>query len=112
MTLNTYAHDIDMYKAWAKLVVFDQFTPPERKYAAGAAFFRGQGEGRVKRVHGLDRAQKDLGHLIVEARLPQIGQPKASSYEGEGYAVLRHPETRVVENALKHLVATVRVELG
>ena len=112
MTLNSFAHDTDMYKAWARLVVFDKFTPLERKFAAGAAFFRGQGEGRVKRVHGLERAQRDLGHLIVEAHLPQIGQPKASGYEGEGYAVLRHPETRVVENALKHLISTVRVELG
>ncbi len=112
MTLNSFAHDTDMYKAWARLVVTDKFTPLERKYAAGAAFFRGQGEGRVKKIHGLERAQKDLGHLVVEARLPQIGQPQATSYEGEGYAVLRHPETRVVENALRHLVSTVRIELG
>lgn len=112
MTLNSYAHDIDMYKAWANLVCHEKFTPPERKYAAGAAFFRGQGQGRVKRIHGLAQAQKDLGHLVVEARLPQIGQPQATSYEGEGYAVLRHPETRVVQNALKHLISTVRVELG
>jgi formate-dependent phosphoribosylglycinamide formyltransferase (GAR transformylase) len=112
MTLNSFAHDTDMYKAWARLVVMDKFAPLERKYAAGAAFFRGQGEGRVKKIHGLERAQKDLGHLVVESRLPQIGQPQATSYEGEGYAVLRHPETRVVENALRHLVSTVRVELG
>lgn len=112
MTLNTFAHDADLYKAWARLVVFDKFTPLDRKYAAGAAFFRGQGEGNVKRIHGLERAQRDLGHLVVEARMPQIGQPQASSYEGEGYAVLRHPETRVVENALRHLISTVRVELG
>ena len=50
--------------------------------------------------------------MVVEARMPQIGQPQATSYEGEGYAVLRHPETRVVENALRHLISTVRVELG
>ncbi len=112
MTLNSFAHDADLYQAWARLVVLDKFTPLERKYAAGAAFFRGQGEGRVKRIHGLERAQRELGHLVVEARMPQIGQPQASSYEGEGYAVLRHPETRVVENALRHLVSTVRVELG
>ena len=112
MTLNTFAHDADLYKAWASLVVFDKFTPLERKFAAGAAFFRGQGQGRVKRIHGLEQAQKDLGHLVVEARLPQIGQPQASSYEGEGYAVIRHPETRIVEKALKHLVETVRIELG
>lgn len=112
MTLNSFAHDIDMYKAWARMMVFEKFEPPPRKHAVGAAFFRGQGRGRVTRVHGLERAQKDVGHLVVEARLPQIGQPQASSYEGEGYAVLRHAETSVVQNALRQLVSTVRVDLG
>jgi len=112
MTLNTYAHDHDLYRAWARLIVDGEFAAPERQYATGAAFFRGQGRGRVQRIHGLDRAHKDLGHLVVEARLPQIGQPASSSYEGEGFAVLRHRETSVVQNALRHLVATVRVELG
>lgn len=112
MTLNSFAHDHDMYQAWARMAVFETFSAPERRYATGAAFFRGQGQGRVKRIHGLERAHRDVGHLVVESRLPQIGQPAASSYEGEGYAVLRHPETRVVENALRLLVSTVRVELG
>lgn len=112
MTLNSFAHDLDMYRAWARLMVFENFVPPSRNFATGAAFFRGQGRGRVVRVHGLDRAQKDVGHLVVEARLPQIGQPQASSYEGEGYAVLRHRETSVVQNALRQLISTVRVELG
>lgn len=112
MTLNTYAYDMDLYKAWARLIVDGTFEATERQYATGAAFFRGQGRGRVQRIHGLDRANKDLGHLVVEARLPQIGQPASSSYEGEGFAVLRHRETSVVQNALRHLISTVRVELG
>ncbi len=45
--------------------------------------------------------QRELGGLIVEAKLPQIGQPQASSYEGEGYVIFRHPETEVVEEALR-----------
>jgi phosphoribosylaminoimidazole carboxylase (NCAIR synthetase) len=46
------------------------------------------------------------------AKLPQVGQPRAESYEGEGYAILRHPDTEVVEKALARLVALVRIELG
>ena len=33
-------------------------------------------------------------------------------YEGDGYAIVRHPETAVVEEALKRIVSRVRVELG
>ncbi len=112
-TMIARAHDVDCVGAWARLMVFGEFTPfPERRYAAGGAFLRGQGQGRVRAVHGLDVVGRDLGHLITDARLPQIGHEKAKSYEGEGYILLRHPETRVVEDALRHIVSTVRVELG
>lgn len=112
-TLISRAHDWDCEGAWARLMVFDALEPPaERKYAAGAAYLRGQGRGRVRAVHGLDRVHQALGHLVTDARIPQPGQPKAASYEGEGFIIVRHPETAVVADALKEIVATVRVELG
>lgn len=112
MTLNTFAHDHDMYQAWAELMVHGRFAKPAPQYATGAVFFRGQGQGKVQRVVGLEQAQREVGHLVVEARLPRAGQPQASSYEGEGYAIVRHPQTEVVHQALRHLVRSVRVELG
>jgi biotin carboxylase len=111
-TLISYAHDVDFHRAWARLMVFEEFVPPERRYAAGIAFLRGQGRGRVRRIEGLDRAQDELGSLVVEVRLPREGQLPASSYEGEGYVVLRHPKTDVVAEALRRLVSLVRVELA
>jgi len=110
-TLISYAHEVDFYRAWARLMVFEEFDPPPRRYAAGVAYLRGQGRGRVRRIEGLERAQEELGSLVVEARLPRPGQPQASSYEGEGYVVLRHPRTEVVARALSRLVSLVRVEL-
>lgn len=116
VSLNSYAHDVDFYKLWAELVVQERFAAPPRRYAAGVAFFRGQGKARpgarVVAVHGLERAQHELGQLAVDVKLPQIGQPRAESYEGEGYAILRHPDTEVVAAALRRLVSLVRVELG
>ena len=53
-----------------------------------------------------------MGELVVEARLPRPGQAAAGSYEGEGFVVLRHPETAVVARALTRLVEIVRVDLG
>jgi formate-dependent phosphoribosylglycinamide formyltransferase (GAR transformylase) len=116
VSLNSYAHDVDFYQRWARLVVFDRWDAPPRKYAAGVAFFRGQGKARpgarVVALHGVEEAQRELGHLVVDAKLPQIGQPRADSYEGEGYAILRHPDTDVVARALRRLISSVRVELG
>ena len=111
-TLMSYAHEMNLYTAWARLMVFETFEPPERRYAAGAAYLRGQGRGRVRAIHGLDEAQRELGHLVVEVRLPQLGQAPASSYEGEGYVILRHPETEVVKQALARVVSLIRVELA
>jgi biotin carboxylase len=111
--LISFAHDIDFYAAWARTVIFDAFDPPERRYSAGAAYLRGQGgKGRVRAVHGLREALAELGHLVVDARLPIEGQAPTGTYEGEGYVVLRHSDTEVVRNALDRLISTVRVELA
>jgi biotin carboxylase len=106
-----YAHGFDFYREWCRLMVYEQWEAPPRQFSTGAAFLRGQGPGRVKRVHGLDRVQQEMGDLIVEANLPRPGQPKSSSYEGEGNIVLRHPKTAVIMEALHRLVSTVRVEM-
>ena len=106
------AHDFDFHAAWAQLAACDRFVPPARRYAAGAAFLRGQGEGRVRAVHGLDRAQREVGELVVESRLPQLGQPRGEGYEGEGYVILRHPRTEVVREGLRRLIETVRIEVA
>ena len=110
--LISYAHDVDFYRCWAQVMIDATFVAPERRYAAGAAFLRGATAGRVKKIHGLGRAQQEIGALVVESNLPKLGQPKSSSYEGEGYVILRHPETRVVEKALHRLISLVQVEMG
>jgi hypothetical protein len=110
-SLISWAHDHDFYRAWAELLVFERFTPPERRFAAGAAYLRGQGAGRVAAVEGVAEVQRELGDLIVDARLPDVGQPKSSSYEGEGYVILRHPDTEVVAAGLARIVSSLRVLL-
>ncbi|MFK8015809.1 MAG: ATP-grasp domain-containing protein [Gammaproteobacteria bacterium] len=110
-SLLSYAHDLDFYKAWPRLMAFDEFAVPRRRYAVGAAYFRGQGTGRVHAVHGLDEAQRRYGELVVEVKLPREGQAPTDSYEGDGYVIVRHPETAAVEDALTNIVKLIRVEL-
>lgn len=111
-SLLSYAHDLDFYKAWPHLVAFETFDPPERKFACGAAYLRGQGEGKIKSLRGIEQAQRELGDLVVEAKLPRIGQGPTGTYEGDGFVILRHPETHVVEAGLKRLIDLIRVDLG
>jgi biotin carboxylase len=111
-TLVSRAHDIDFLHAWARVMIYGEFDLPERRYAAGAAFLRGQGSGRVVAIHGLEQAGREVGELVTDVQLPEVGQTPTGSYEGEGYILLRHPETEVVKEALLRLISIVRVELG
>jgi hypothetical protein len=113
MTLLSWAHDTDMYDAWAGLAVHDRFDPPPRRYAVGAAYLRAQGRGRlITAVRGLDTLGHATRSLVVESRLPEAGRPPAESYEGDGYVVVRAPDTGAVERALAELVTSIRIETG
>jgi len=107
-----YVHDFDLYTAWAELLAHGRFDPPERKWAAGTVYLRGQGAGQVTAIHGLDTLPPEVTSLVVDSRLPRAGQPSSGSYEGDGYITIRHPDTAVVTAALKRMVSTVRVELA
>lgn len=110
VSLMSWAHDVDMYKAWARAAALDAFDGPfERRWAVSIAYLRGMGQGRVAAVDHLDRAQKLIGDLVVETRLPGVGAPRSPHYEGDGYVILRHPDTDTVIRATKTLLDTVRV---
>jgi hypothetical protein len=100
-----------MYRAWARAVVDDACDGPfERRYAVGCAFLRGMGRGRITRVVGVDRANQLVGRHVVEAKLPTPGSPRSDSYEGDGYVIVRDPDTEVVKAAMKTVIETIRIE--
>jgi biotin carboxylase len=109
--MNSFAHDVDMYRAWARAVVDDAFDGPyERKYAVGCAFLRGIGRGRVVDVRGVDKANEQVGRHVVESKLPARGTPRSDSYEGDGYVIVRDPDTEVVKRALTAIIETIQIE--
>lgn len=113
MPMMGMAHEVDMWARWVELMVFERFEMPERRWACGAAFFRGQGAGNeVRSVEGFEAAQERAGKYIVESRLPRVGHSRASGYEGEGYAIVKAPTTQEAVEALRALVTNVRVVLG
>ena len=111
VSLVSWAHDTDMYSAWARAVVDGAFDGPfERRYAVAAAYLRGAGPGRtVARVDGVEQAHHNVGALVVESQLPVVGAPRAATYEGDGYVVLRHPDTSMVRDAVKQVIEQIRV---
>lgn len=112
MSLMNHSTGRDLFAAWAELMIHGTFDPPVRTHAVGVAFFRGMGQGRVVAVRGLAAAQAAVGHLVVEASLPRAGQPRSTSYEGEGWAIVRAEDTATVDAALQTLITTVRVDVA
>jgi formate-dependent phosphoribosylglycinamide formyltransferase (GAR transformylase) len=111
-TLMSRAYDIDMVRVWARLMVYNEPVSPEIQYCSGAAYLRGQGEGRVSHVEGIEAIRMKYADIITDIRIPKNGQEKSLSYEGEGFVILRHPDAHVVEGALKEIVETVKVILS
>lgn len=109
-SLMSWAHDTDMYSAWARLVTTGQFDPPERRYAVGAAYLRAQGQGRViTSVTGLDQVGQRTESMVVEAKLPSPGGARSDSYEGEGFVIVRADDSAQVDEALREIISTIRV---
>jgi formate-dependent phosphoribosylglycinamide formyltransferase (GAR transformylase) len=108
---NSYAHDVDLYRAWARAVVDEAFDGPfERRWSVGTAFLRGVGGGRVSRVSGVAAVNERVGGLVVDSRLPALGTPRSDSYEGDGYVIVRHPDVEVVKSAMKTVIETIKIE--
>lgn len=111
-TMISRAHDMDFVSAWIELMIAGTFTAPPRQYAVGTAYLRGQGRGVVRSIDGLEIVQRELGALICDSRIPVAGQVPTGSYEGEGFIIVRHPDTDVVRQALQRIVSVVRVRLA
>jgi biotin carboxylase len=111
-TMVSRANDFDFLQEWARTMIFGEFRAPTRKYAVGAAFLRGQGTGTVRAVHGIETVAREVGALVCDHRLPTVGMGPTGSYEGEGFIIVRHPETAVVSDALSRIVSLIHVELG
>jgi biotin carboxylase len=111
-TLMSKANDFDLLVEWARTMIFGEFRIPERRFAVGAAYLRGQGQGRVARISGVEEVQRAVGNLVVDFRMPEVGATPSTSYEGDGYIMVRHAETRRVEEAVMKIISTIRVELA
>ncbi len=108
--LMSVAHGADMYRAWARAVVDSAFDGPyEQRFSVGMVYLRGPGQGRVLGITGVRQTREAIGKYVVEARLPTIGAPRSTSYEGDGWVLLRHPTDDGLKEAIRVVLGTLRV---
>ncbi|MEC7987720.1 MAG: hypothetical protein VX278_21305 [Myxococcota bacterium] len=110
MPLMSLAHDVDMWDKWAELMVHETWEMPKRSFAVASAFLRAQGSGKtIQRIDGIQEIQRQLAPLIAASSLPQIGQPRSSHYEGDGWIILKHTDTKALVDALRKVITTIRI---
>ncbi len=110
MAIMGIAHNMDLWQKWLELEVFQRFAAPPRSCAAGSAFLRAQGGGRIVRsVTGIETVSQKLGDKLVSALWPRVGQARADSYEGEGWVLVRADSTEEAVAALRTVITGVKV---
>lgn len=121
VSLMGHVLDVDMHRVFAELMVFERLPTLERRYAVGAAYLRGQSRKQaapgakpltIQAVHGLDDVKREFGEHIVDGKMPVVGAPQAKTYEGDGYLVVRHPDSETAKKMAQQIVARVRVEVA
>jgi biotin carboxylase len=104
------AHGMHPMAAWARLMVHRTWQMPPRRFAAGCVFLRAMGGADVVRaVDGIDEMRARLGRSLFSMKLPRPGQPRSRHYEGDGWVIVHHPETKGAVAGMRTVLETMRV---
>ena len=94
-TMN-FASDIDLFAGWADAIVHGTFdTSFERLYNCAIIFNRASGQGRIRRIEGLERILASFGEQIPCIDLLPIGAHRrdwVKTLLSDGYVFVRHPD--------------------
>ena len=99
-----YACDFDSFREWANIVCHGRMEARiDRKYNVATVFKRAQGQGRIRKIEGLQRLRRDFGRAIVWENLLPIGAERRNWLQtliSDGFLMVRHPDlARTVEMA-------------
>lgn len=94
-TMN-FACDLDLYRGWAEAVALRRFSQPvRRRYNSVVIFKRARGQGRIRRIEGLESLLARFGPGIVAVELLPPGSPRRNwkqSLLSDGWLVVRDPD--------------------
>ena len=111
-----YANDFDVYREWARAVCWGTFeATAHRRFHVACVFKRAIGQGRIRRVEGMDRMRKELGGSLVCEDLLPIGSQRRDWKQtllSDGCLIARHEDYATTHRMMQHLVDGVRIYAG
>jgi hypothetical protein len=94
--LMNYACDLDTFTGWAEASCHGRFGQRiERRYNAAVVFKRAAGQGRIRRIEGLERLVARYRPHVVCIDLLPVGAPRRNWRQtliSDGYVIVRHPD--------------------
>ncbi len=94
--LMNYACNIDVFRGWAEAVCHGRLSQPiERRYNSAVIFKRASGQGRIRRIDGLERLLVRYDPSVVAVELLPVGAPRRNWKQtliSDGYLIVRHPD--------------------
>jgi len=104
-----YTCDIDLFREWARSVVWHSFEAPTgRNYNVSIIFKRAKGQGRITKIVGLREFMRRYGEHVCEEKLLRPGTQRRNwknTLVSDGFIILRHPDWRIA-NELANIAAT------
>ncbi|MCE9638455.1 MAG: ATP-grasp domain-containing protein [Planctomycetes bacterium] len=111
-----WACDFDVWQAWAEATIHGRIGQRwERRYNAGNIFKRAHGEGRIQRIEGLERIQREFGEHIVDVALLPVGAQRRNWKQtliSDGCIVVRHPHLGTLTEILDRIGTDVQMYAG
>ncbi len=91
-----YSSDVDLFREWARAVVWKSFEATvTRKYNVAIIFKRALGQGRIRRIEGLEAYMAKYGKYVATEQLLRPGTRRRDwkqTLVSDGFVVVRHPE--------------------
>jgi hypothetical protein len=114
--LMNYACDIDTFTGWAEAICHGRLGQRvERRYNSAVIFKRAQGEGRIRRIEGLERLVARYRPHIVCIDLLSPGAPRRNWRQtliSDGYVILRHPDLQATLEMADRVGTDLRLFAG
>ena len=81
-------------------------------HRAFAGWSRTTPQQRSNILRGIADAIEICGDTLIHMKTLKVGDRRATGYEGEGFAIVKHPTTEGVKSALRTLIETVQIRYG
>jgi biotin carboxylase len=108
---NSYAHDADLYRAWARAVVDGAFDGPwERATPSAWPTCAASAAAGCRRCAASTSERRRWGAWWSSRGCRRWVRRAVDSYEGDGYVVVRDPDTEVVKAAMATIIETIQIE--